>query len=516
MERTSNNRRIAKNTLLLYVRTFFVMIISIFASRIILQALGVEDYGVYNVVGGVVSMLSIISNSVTAAISRFITYEIGSENRERLFQVFATSKMVLLVLVGIVFILTELVGVWLLTTKMQIPDGRMTAAMWVLQCSIVSFCVNLLSIPYTACVIAHEHMNVFAYISVLDALLKLGICYLLIISPVDRLITYASLTMSIAILIRCLYNVYCHRHFEESRSSIRFYKPIYKEMFGFAGWSFFTSANHIFSNQGVNFLVNIYYGVVFNAARGVANQVQGAMTQFVSSFVAAINPQITKSYAAGEMENMKALVCRGARFSYYLTLIMVVPFFFEAESILNLWLTVVPEKAILFTRLSLLYILMDGAGYTSYTANLATGRIKKYSIVLSTITFFIFPLTWIAYHFGSTVETAYYLALIANLFYHIARMFLTQENVGISVKTFILEVYWPVLLTTMISIIPSVLICHLMPPSFLRLVLSIVVGVCITSCVALTFGMTKKERTIILEKAKKIMNNVFHVKKVSA
>ena len=333
-----DNKRIAKNTVLLYIRTFFVMIISIYISRVILKVLGVEDYGVYQVVGGFVSMFAVVSNSLSAAISRFITFEIGRGNSERLYHVFSTSKVVLLVLAGIVFVLCEVIGIWFLTSKMQIPEGRTTAAIWVMQFSILSFCITLISIPYNSCVIAHEHMKAYAYISLLDAFVKLGICFLLIISPIDKLIFYALLMMFASLLTMTIYRIYCHCHFEESDTPIHFYKPIFKELFGFAGWSFFTSANSILSTQGVNMLINVFYGVTFNAARGIANQVQQALSQFVSSFVSAINPQITKSYAAGENEGMFTLVCRGARFSYYLTLIMFVPIYFEAETILHIWL----------------------------------------------------------------------------------------------------------------------------------------------------------------------------------
>ncbi len=509
-ESVTNNKRIAKNTFLLYIRTFFVMIISIYTSRIILQALGVEDYGVYTVIGGMVAMFAIVSNTLAASISRFITFEIGSGNRDRLFSVFATSKVVLLVLAGIVLVLTEVIGIWFLKTQMQIPEDRMYAAMWVLQCSIVSFCVNLIAIPYYACIIAHEHMKAYAYFSLLEALLRLGICYLLIISPIDRLILYAILMMLLSVLLRILYNFYCHRHFDESRTTMVFHKSIFKEMFGFAGWSFFTSANSILSNQGCNMLINVYFGVTFNAARGIANQVQHAMTQFVSSFVTAINPQITKSYAAGELDDMYKLVCRGARFSYYLTLIMVIPIFFEAETILNIWLTVVPDKAVVFTRLSLIYILMDGAGYTLYTANLATGNIKKYSIVLSSITFFVFPLSWIFYYYGASVETTYIVAIVANLFYHIARLFLTQDNVGLNAGYFAKKVYYPVFLTTFLSIIPSILVCEYFPPTIIRFLLSLIVGVGFTAGIALLFGMERQERVLLLAKAKSIVYNVLN------
>ena len=484
------------------------MLISLYTSRVVLQALGIEDYGIYNVVGGIVSMLALVSNAVTAAISRFITYDIGSGNTEKLKHVFGTSKLVLLILVFFVFVVTETVGVWFLRTHMQIPEGRMNASMWVLQCSIISFCVNLLAIPYNACVIAHEHMNAYAFISISQAFLRLGICFLLLISPIDKLITYAVLMLLLEILFRGIYGLYCHKHFEESLAPIHFHKSTYNEMFGFAGWSFFTSANGVLSNQGVNMLINVFYGVTFNAARGIANQVQAVMTQFVSSFVSAINPQITKSYAAGDIDSMHTLVCRGARFSYYLTLIVFVPLFFESDYILHLWLVEVPYKAVLFTRLSLINILIDGAGYTLYTANLATGHIKKYSIVLSSITFFIFPLSWIAYYSGGAVEISYYIAILSNVAYHTARLFLTQENVGLKVNKFIKTVYIPVLITTFFSIFPSLLICLFIPASFMRFTLSLFVGVGMSIGMAFLFGMDTQERTIIVSKIRSFVSRI--------
>ncbi|MBO7470488.1 MAG: lipopolysaccharide biosynthesis protein, partial [Bacteroidaceae bacterium] len=227
----------AKNTVLLYIRTFFVMIISLYTSRVVLDVLGVEDYGVYQVVGGMVAMFAVISNSLSSAISRFITYEIGSGNKERLSAVFSTSQVVQLIISGIVLVFGEVVGLWFMHTKMQIPEGSMYAANWVLQFSLISFCVNLLSVPYNACIIAHEHMKAFAYVSIFEAICKLIICYLLFVSPIDKLIFYAFLQMVLAIGIRVFYTFYCHRNFEESLSPIKFHKPVFQEMFGFAGWT---------------------------------------------------------------------------------------------------------------------------------------------------------------------------------------------------------------------------------------------------------------------------------------
>lgn len=505
---TTSNKRIAKNTMLLYIRTFFVMLISLYTSRVVLKALGVEDYGVYNVVGGIVAMFSVISGALSTTISRFITYEIGSGDSIRLKKVFSTSLAVQIVIAAIIVVLVEIIGVWFLKTQMQIPEGRETAAMWVLQCSLVAFCIDLISLPYNACIIAHEHMGAFAYISILQAVLKLVICFLLLISPIDRLILYALLMLVVSIIIRVIYTIYCHRHFEESSVRIHYYKDIFKEMFGFAGWSFFTNSIYIINTQGVNMLINVYYGVVYNAARGVANQVEHAVISFVNSFTTAINPQITKSYAAGALDDMFTLVCRGARFSYYLMLMMALPIICETEMILRLWLTEVPDKAAVFIQLSLFNGLLDSVGNTSYTANVATGKIKAYSIVVSIITVLVFPITWIVYFVGGAVESPYLIYFVLRIFVLIARMFFMQKLIGFSIKKFIKQVYAPVIMTTILAVIPSILIMIFMPCSYIRLAISLIVGVTMVGIVSFYVGMTKGERTVIMNKVGNVFNRI--------
>lgn len=505
-DNTANNKRIARNTILLYARTFLVMVISLYTSRVILQVLGVEDYGVYQVVGGMVSMFAVISNALSSAISRFITYDIGSGNRERLAAVFSTSQVVQLVFVGIVLIVGEIVGLWFMHTHMQIPEGRMDAANWVLQFSLISFCVNLLSTPYNACIIAHEHMKAFAYVSILEAVCKLVICFLLFASPFDKLIYYALLLMILSIGIRVIYTVYCHRHFEECKAPIKFYKPIFKEMFGFAGWSFFTNTNYLLNTQGVNMLINVYFGVTFNAARGLANQVEGAVIQFVNSFTTAINPQITKSYAAGERDSMYQLVCRGAKFSFFLMYIMALPLICEAATVLDIWLTVIPEKTVLFVQLSLVLGMFDCFGSTSVTACMATGKIRKYSLVIGTLGLLEFPLVWVAFSAGADIEMAYYLYVVVKTIVIIARMFLMKSMVGMPVKDYLLKAIVTSLVVAIVAAVPSAIIVLVMPQSILRLLISMVVGVFSVSITALFIGMTKGERMAVVNKTQEFIN----------
>lgn len=483
-----------------------MMLISLYTSRVVLEALGVEDFGVYQVIGGMVAMFAIISNSLSTAISRFITYEIGSGDKERLNTVFSTSQVVQLIISGIILLFGEIIGLWFLNTKMQIPEGSMCAANWVLQFSLISFCVNLLSVPYNACIIAHEHMKAFAYVSIVEAICKLIICYLLFVSPIEKLIFYAFLQMILAIGVRVFYTIYCHHNFEESLSPIKFHKPVFREMFGFAGWNFYTNTNYLLNNQGVNMLINVFFGVTFNAARGLANQVEGAVEQFVNSFTTAINPQITKSYAAGAIKEMHQLVYRGSKFSFFLMCLMALPLMFEADTVMHLWLTVVPEKTVLFVQLSLVLGLIGCFGNVGYTACMATGKIRIYSLVIGTISLLEFPIVWVAYAIGAPIETAYYCYIVLKAVVVMARMYLMNRMIDMPKREYVFQAIIPSILVLVLAGIPSVLVVIFISQSFLRLILSVFVGVASVSLTALYIGMTSIERNMIVSKVLEYMD----------
>lgn len=498
MSTTNNNKRIAKNTGLLLIRTLFVMFISLYTSRVILDALGVEDYGIYQVVGGVVAMFSVISASLSTAISRFITFEIGSGNMEKLKRIFSTSIVIQLTLIVIIFIVCEILGIWFMEAKMQIPPERLYAAKWVLQCSLFTFAVNLLSVPYNACIIAHERMSAFAYIGIYEAVMKLVICYLIIISPFDKLIFYAILLLLLSVSTRIIYNVYCNRHFEESRTKIVFDKAIFKEMIGFSGWSFFNNTASILNNQGVNMLMNVFFGVIVNAARGIAVQVETAVLQFVNNFTTAINPQITKYYANGDLQNMHKLVCRGAKFSYFAMLFLALPIIIEAEQILGFWLVDIPEHAVIFVQLSLVMGMCDCVGNSGYTACMATGKIKKYSIIITSIAIFEFPLAWIVFYIGAAPQYAYYTYIGVKIAALIARMFLLESMVGLKVSTYIKKVFVPIFATSILAVILPTTLRYTMDEGFLRFIMVSFTSVVSTVIAALYAGMTKNERKVII------------------
>lgn len=333
-----NNKRIAKNTILLYGRMLLLMAISLFTSRVILNVLGVVDYGVYNVVGGIVTMFGFLNSSMASATQRYITFALGKGDELQLQKVFSTALQIHTLIAGVVVLLGEIVGLWFLYNKMQVPPDRMEAAFWVLQSSIVSSAVMIVSVPYNAAIIAHEKMSAFAYISIVEAALKLIIVYLLLIFSVDKLILYAFLILGVQVTIRFCYSIYCKRHFFETKYRRICEKSLLKEMGQFAGWSMFGNLSAVLFNQGVDMMLNVFFGPVVNAARAVAVQVQGAIRQFVTNFQVALNPQITKTYAQDDLANMHQLMFRSARFSFYLLFLISLPVLFETDFILKTWL----------------------------------------------------------------------------------------------------------------------------------------------------------------------------------
>lgn len=497
---SANNKRIAKNTLLLYIRTLFIMLITLYTSRVILNTLGVSDYGIYNVVGGVVAMFSVISSSLSSSISRFITYELGHGDFERLKRIFTTSVNIQIGISFVILVLAETFGLWFLNTKMNIPANRMTAANWVLQCSLISFIINLISLPYNACIIAHEKMSAFAYISILEAILKLTVVYMLLISPYDKLSTYAVLLVIVALLIRLAYGQYCKRHFEESRYKFVYDKPLIKEMTGFAGWSFFGNGAYMLNTQGVDMLINIFFGVTLNAAKGVATQVQNAVMQFVNNFTVAVTPQITKSYAAGDMEYMYKLVCRGARFSYFLLLVFVVPIVCEADYILRLWLELVPEYAPVFLRLTLFGSLMALLGNSMLTAIFATGNIKRYQLWITIIGCLVFPLTWIAYKLGFPPETTYVIYIVIYFLLNFVRVYIAKGLMAFPIKLYVFDVILKVVIVSIISfVLPLLVVCNF-EEGFFRLCVTCIVSLFSTVSVIYLLGLEGTERMVILNK----------------
>ena len=471
----TNNKRLAKNTILLYVRTLLVMAISLYTSRVVLSTLGVNDYGTYNVVGGAIAMFSVVSGSISNAISRFITFELGKGSISKLHDVFITSINIQFIIGGFVLLLGETVGIWFLNTYMNIPGQRLYAANWVLQFSLLSFIIGLLSVPYNACIIAHEKMSAFAYVSILEVTLKLLIVYLLTISPWDKLITYALLLSLVDLLIRIVYGLYCKKHFEECKYHLKWNTQLLKQMGGFSGWQFLTNACWIINTQGINILMNMYFGVAVNAARGVSNQVDGAIMRFVSSFTTALNPQITKNYAKGDKEALYSLVCNGAKYTFFLMLLFQLPAILEANTLLHLWLNEVPERAVIFLQLTMVGTMLNMLGNTQLTACMATGNIKKYTIVITLIGFMVFPFSWLCFALGLSPDSSYVVFIFIYIVLLFSRLYFMRSLIGLPIMLFINTVFRKIVPVTIIASIFPFFFVSYMDSNWQRLIGTIII-----------------------------------------
>ena len=500
-----DNKRIAKNTLLLYVRMLFGMLVSLYTSRVILQTLGVEDYGVYNVVGGVISMFTFLNSAMSSATSRYITFEIGKGNMEQLKKVFSTSLQIHAIIALLIVILGETVGLWFLMNELVIPEGRMDAAMWVYQCSIVSCVVGIMSVPYNADIIAHEKMSAFAYISVLEIILKLAIVYLLVVLPFDKLKVYAALVLMVGLLIRYIYTRYCHKHFEESHYIHRIDKALLKEMSSFAGWSFWGNLAGILYTQGLNMMLNIFFGPVVNAARGIATQIQSVVTQFVTNFQMALNPQITKTYASGELDKMHSLMFRSARFSFMLLFFLSLPIMLETSYILTLWLGIVPENTVIFARIIIAISLIYTIANPCVIANQATGKVKVYQAVVGGLLLLILPISYIVLKMGAPAYSVFIVHFCVESVAQFARMYMLRNMIDLPLWSYVKNIYLPIMGVLLLSLVLPMLVYNNMQEGIIRLLavsMTCVVSVAMTS---LFIGMTRSERTFLIDKSLRVL-----------
>lgn len=502
---TSNTQRIAKNTLMLYIRTLFIMLVSLYTSRIVLRALGVEDYGIYGVVGSTVAMFSMLSGSLSSAISRFLTFELGRNDKEKLKRVFSTAVTVQIVLAIAILLVAETIGLWYVNNKMVVLPDRLLAANWVFQFSVVTFVIGLISVPYNAAIIAHERMSAFAYIGIFEAVAKLLVAYLIGATATDRLIMYGFLLMLIAVIVRLIYGIYCKRRFEECSYRFVYDKNLLKEMTSFAGWNFIGASSSQLMNQGVNLLANSYFGLVINAARGIASQVDSMLVSFVNNFTTAVNPQITKSYAARDYEYMYYLIFRSAKFSYFLIMFFAIPIICETEFLLNLWLdNIVPEHTVSFVRLALVASMINVLSNSMITAMLATGNIKKYQIIVGGIGMLVLPIAWLFFHWGFPPEMAYITIIFIFICQLFCRLYLMRTMIGLSMRRFAKEVLLKIVLVSTFAMLFPLILCLCMEDGWFRF-LSIGFVSVISSGISIFFmGLGTNERNFFLKLFQKI------------
>lgn len=496
-EKESDNKRIAQNTAVLYLRMLVMMFIGFFTARIMLNALGVNDYGINNVVGGLVSMFSLLSSSLSSATSRFMTFGLGKGDLGNLKKIFSTTVNIHIVLAIVVVMAIETIGVWFLNHKMTIPSDRLYAANWVLQCSVVSFAIGLLSVPYNSAIIAHEKMSAFAYMTIFDAVFKLIIVFSIYFYGGDKLILFSFLMLLQSIIRQAIYWIYCKRKFAECVYTCRRNRELEKNIFNFAGWNFIGCTAGLMKDQGVNIVINLFTGPTVNAARGIAMQVNGIINQFTGNFMMAINPQITKSYAAEDFERMHQLIYQGTRLSYYLFMIFSIPVFFEIQNILYIWLGQVPEHTILFARLVLILSLAEIISNALITAQLATGKIKKYQIVVGGILLLNLPISYFLLYIGMIPEITIIVAIVISQICLAARLWFLRSMIKLPAKQFLNKVYFNVIIVTAIASVAP-LICYMtITSSFIRFFIVCTVSV-ISSMITIYFiGCSEEERGMV-------------------
>lgn len=497
---SDNTRRIAKNTLLLYMRMLFSVIVSLETSRLILQALGVENYGIYNVVGGVVTLFAFLNAAMASSTQRFLTFELGRQNWERLRMVFSTSIWIHLFISLCLLFLAETVGLWLFYNKLIIPESRMEAAMWVYQLSVCSCVVTIMSVPYNASIIAHERMNVFAYISMLDITLRCVVVLCLYLFPYDRLVVYACLLLLVAVLIRVIYWHYCRSYLPETQLVYDWDKPLFHEMLHFAGWNLFGNMAYVGYTQGVNVLLNIFFGPAVNAARAVAVQLQGAINNFCNSFQTAMNPQITKSYATKEWEYMFSLLYGSSKYSFLLLLFLVMPIWIEAKQILLLWLKIVPDHTLVFLRLILLVSMVDVMANPLITIAQATGHIRGYQLIVGGILLLIVPVSYLTLKLGGPVESVFVVHLIIVIFAQFARLWMVRKLVGLSLRLYWHRVVFPLLRVAVVALFIPLLIYMSMEETLLRLSMVVLFSWSSVLIVGYLLGLQAQEQTFLREK----------------
>ena len=453
MNRTSNNQRIAKNTMMLYIRMLLSMVVSLYTSRVVLEVLGVEDYGIYGVVGGVVAMFSFLNASMAGATSRFLTFEMGRGDEQRLRDTFSSALIIHIGIALVVFVLAETVGLWFLNNKLVIPDGRMHAAHWVYQLSVLGMFVSVTQVPYNATIIAHEKMDVYAYIELLNVFLKLGTVYLLTIGNFDKLILYAILVFAVNVLVAVTYRFYCVRHYEESHFRFLLNKEVSKGILSFSLFNLLGNMGSVVNTQGTNFVINMFFGVVYNAAASIATTISGVVTGFASNIMTAFRPQITKSYAQGDIPQFQSLLSWALKAILLVYALIALPVAFSIKELLSLWLVEVPPCADVFCQLLLVSVFFETARYIVIMGIHATGRVKWVSIFAG-ISFMLNPfLIYALYKSGCPISFAYISVIFVNVFLLIVNIFILRNNISsLSIRK-IVEPLLQVVLVVVLSVV---------------------------------------------------------------
>lgn len=500
---SEKNKRIAKNTLFLYFRSILLILISLYTSRVVLEALGVSDYGIYNVVGGIVAMFTMLSGSMSSASQRFITFALGKKDFEHLRKVFNTSLTLHIVLGLIVIVLLEILGVWFLYNKLNIPQERLNIAFWVLQFSIATFFIKVISVPFDSDIVAHEKMSAFAYIGIIDGILKLFIAIILSYSSNDRLFFYAFMIFFISFVTFLIYFIYCRLKFEETRKiKWKIDGGLFHEMFGFAGWNLLGSGSYVLRNQGIDILLNLFFGVTVNAAKGVCNQIQAGVYQFVTNFQTAVTPQITKSVAQNNLTRTHTLIIQGGRFSFYLLTLFTIPIIITTPQILSLWLVEVPQYTIEFVRWTMIYLLWDSLSRFLINAILAYGKIRNYELVVGGTKLLALPMAYVWLLLGGSAIVGIWVNIIIEMICICQRLVFNAKYNGLSWKKYMMEV----VVRSWLTFSFAFLLCYYAQKYVTEnFILIIVISFLISFSTIALIGISQTERNLVVGKVKAVL-----------
>lgn len=493
-----DNKRMAKNTVFLYVRTFASMLISLYTSRKILEALGAEDFGILNVVAGVISMLAFLNGSMSAATQRFLTFESGRQDRAGYNRMFNTAVQIHLLLAAVILIAAETLGLWFVNARLNIPAERMQAANWAYQAAILSAVLGILQTPYNASVMAHEHMHIYAYVGLGESVGKLAVVLLLLQYPYDRLVIWGFAFFALQFCVALIYRFYCSRRFKECRLRRIWDRQAFRSMIGFTGWNMFGTVAWLLKDQGTNLLMNIFGGPIVNAARGVSCQVTGAIQNLTGGFQGAVNPQLTKNYAARDAQATCRLLCQSSRISYFLLFLVALPVLLETDFILRLWLADVPPMSALFTRIILTEALCGIFGSPMITALMATGKIKWYQIVVGSLLLFNIPAAYFLLRRGYPIATPLAVSVVFVVLGNVSRILFCRRQLGLSLTRYGRTVLLPVAVVTLLASIFPWGIHHFMAEGWSRLLLTVLASCLSVSALTYAIGLSATERTFVV------------------
>ena len=490
---SSNTTRIARNTLLLYFRQILIMLVSLYTVRIVLSVLGAENYGIYNVTAGVVTMFGFLSGAMATASQRYFAFDLGKKDYEHLKTTFSVTFQIYVLLAVIIVILAETVGLWFVTHKLVIPSERLTAAIWIYQAAVVSFLLTLITTPYMASIIAHENMNIYAYVSIVEAVLKLGIVFLLQVLDADKLILYGLMLAAVALINTTIYRMYCKRHYKECKFQYIKDKALFKELVSYSGWNLFGHASTVLKNQGISIVINLFFGSVVNAAQGIATHIRVAVTSFSNNFLQAVKPQIVKLYASNDFKSLWNTVFWGCKTSYFLILIAVFPLYDNIEFVLSLWLKNVPKYTVIFVKLLFIETLIESVSIPMATVNQATGKIVLYQVIIGSIVIINLPLSYLLLRLGFYPYIVYVVGIVLMFGLVIVRLLFLRRINEFSLTKITTSVFIPLISVTITLFVFNYLV-EIDKNTLAMTILDVFLKILFTVVTIYLIGVTKSEK----------------------